>query len=436
MKAESARALAAAVTGSLLLLLVVLWVCFGFSRTFFIFLGIDSAAILGIAVWAAINYSSLDRRLSLARRRAVDGEELRAQYSLLRKEAGLPTPFPYDQLEAATDNFRTVLGSGASAAVFKGVLPDGTAVAVKRLPGDARGDAEFRAEVAALAAVQHVNLVRLLGYCLIPRGPRFLVYEFMENGSLSAWIFPGGAARPLPWRCRHDVAVEVARALAYLHHDCRSRVLHLDVKPENILLDGGFRARLADLGLSQLLRGNAARVVTDTRGTPGYLAPEWLSGAGVSDKSDVYSFGLVLLELVAGRRNIRKDGARGTEPGTTRDWSFFPRTAAEMVREGREMEALDARLRGEEMDERQVKGMVRAALWCVQDDPARRPCMARVVEMLCGDEPVETPPETDMVVVRLLGLDEGDEAAPPRPVGERDPSASVYFASVSTVSPR
>ncbi|CAA6671739.1 unnamed protein product [Spirodela intermedia] len=421
MKVKTGKVLAGAVAVSLLILLLILWLCFGFTKAFFIFAGIDSVAILAIFIWAMFKYSSLDRRLSMARRTALDGEELRLQYSILRKVAGLPTLFRYEQLEAATDGFRAVLGKGSSASVFKGILDDGTAVAVKRIDGQEHGEEEFRAEVTALASVQHLNLVRLLGYCLVPRGPRFLVYEFIENGSLDSWIFSGdsgrstsAAQRLLPWEQRCAVALDVARALAYLHHDCRSRVLHLDVKPENILLDEVFRACVADFGLSKLMSRDESRVVTTVRGTRG----------GVSEKSDVYSYGMVLLEIVGGRRNVR---LVGDGPASQRKWSYFPRIVAEKVRQGREME----------VEENQVKAMLYVALWCIQEKPTLRPTMARVVDMLSGRAPVEVPPETEMVVVDLLAIDHddaGDSAAAPPHAGQNRPM-SAYFASLSTLSP-
>lgn len=430
-----------AVAVSLLILLLILWLCFGFSNPFFIFAGIDSAAILAIFIWAMLKYSSLDRRLSMARRTALDGEELRLQYSILRKVAGLPTLFRYEQLEAATDGFHAVLGMGSSASVFKGILDDGTAVAVKRIEGQEHGEEEFRAEVTALASVQHLNLVRLLGYCLVPRGPRFLVYEFIQNGSLDSWIFPrgGGSAattqRFLPWEQRYAVALDVARALAYLHHDCRSRVLHLDVKPENILLDEAFRACVADFGLSKLMSRDESRVVTTVRGTRGYLAPEWLLESGVSEKSDVYSYGMVLLEIVGGRRNVR---LVGDGPASQRKWSYFPRIVAEKVRQGREMEVVDERLPAEEVEENQVKAMLYVALWCIQEKPTLRPTMARVVDMLTGRTPVEVPPETEMVVLDLLAIDRDNSGDSPaaRPLGGQNRPMSAYFASMSTLSPR
>ncbi|KAF5179467.1 Receptor protein kinase [Thalictrum thalictroides] len=119
----------------------------------------------------------------------TEGRELRIEYSFLRKVAGVPTKFKYKDLETATDNFQAVLGRGSSAAVFKGILDDGTPIAVKRIAGVEHGEKEFKAEVSAIASVQHVNLVQLFGYCSVPGGPRLLVYQFVPNGSLGSWIF-------------------------------------------------------------------------------------------------------------------------------------------------------------------------------------------------------------------------------------------------------
>lgn len=438
---NKARALAAAAVASLLVLLLVLWLCFGITKTFFIFAGIDSAAILAIFVWAMFRYySTLDRRLSMARRTALQGEQLRLEYSFLRKVAGLPAQFRLEQLEAATDNFRAILGRGASASVFKGILEDGTAVAVKRIEGAQHGDREFRAEVVAIAAVQHVNLVRLLGYCLLPRpGPRYLVYGYIHNGSLDNWIFPDRERRMrrcLPWALRYQVAVDVAKALAYLHHDCRARILHLDVKPENILLDECFRACVADFGLSKLMGKDESRVVTTVRGTRGYLAPEWLLDAGVTEKSDIYSYGMVLMEIVGGRRNVRLVDDQG--PPSQRRWSYFPRIVAEKLKEGKVMEVVDGRLLtsppGEEVEEEEVRVVVQVALWCIQEKAELRPSMARVVDMLERRLPVDAPPETEMIVVDLLSIEQSAPA--PGGLDDRKPAMSTYSISMSVLSPR
>ncbi|XP_048545208.1 probable receptor-like protein kinase At5g20050 [Triticum urartu] len=412
MASRTAKVLAVAVASTVLVAAeVALYLCLRLSRPFYL----STAAVLAATVLTLLLllHCTAGRADRMAARRALnDGEELRVEYSYFRKVAGLPRKFSLHALAAATDDFRCVAGRGASGTVFRGVLDDGTPVAVKRIaddrPGAAgRADKEFRAEVAAIAGAQHVNLARLLGFCL--GSPRFLVYEYMDHGSLDRWIFPspGDAdadARPrgcLPWPRRYQVAVDVAKALAYLHHDCRSKVLHLDVKPENILLDDGFRGVLSDFGLSKLAGKDQSRVVTAVRGTAGYLAPEWLLGAGVTEKSDVYSYGMVLLELVAGRRCVRPEEDGG--------WSYLPKIAAEMTRAGRVMEVVDRRLVGADVGEPEkaaVRRAVHVALWCAQEKAGARPSMARVLEMLEGRlaGEVEAPPPSDTIMEDLLAL--------------------------------
>ncbi|KAG5564566.1 hypothetical protein RHGRI_000672 [Rhododendron griersonianum] len=218
----------------------------------------------------------LETRLASESGLRVSESELRTEYSILRKVTGVPTIFQHREIEEATDGFKSknFLGKGASGSVFKGILEDGTPVAVKQIEGS--GEKQFRSEVAAIASVQHVNLVRLLGYCCVPTGPRFLVYDFIPNGSLEKWIFPrkekeksssrgkiqhvGGC---LDWCSRVRVALDVAKALSYLHHDCRSKILHFDVKPENILLDQNYRGFVSDFGLSKLMGLDESRIVTN-----------------------------------------------------------------------------------------------------------------------------------------------------------------------------
>lgn len=351
-----------------------------------------------------------------------EGRELRIEYSFLRKVAGVPIKFRYNEIEEATDKFGTILGRGASATVFKGVLTDGTSVAVKRICSQERGEKEFRAEVSAIASVQHVNLVRLLGYCVVPGGPRFLVYDFIPNGSLDCWIFSRrNCSRPgnrsggcLSWDLRYRIAVDVAKAISYLHHDCRSKILHLDLKPENILLDENHKAIVADFGLSKLMGKDESRIVTTIRGTKGYLAPEWLLEYGISEKSDIYSYGMVLLEMIGGQRNVTlieqgNDRAR-------RRWRYFPKIVREKLREGKLMEAVDQRLLDSGgIDEREVRRLVFVALWCIQERADLRPSMAHVVKMLDGRVVIDEPPETEMIVVDLLAIDdEGPDSGPPR----------------------
>lgn len=341
-----------------------------------------------------------------------ESHELRIEYSFLRKVAGVPTKFQYREIEVATDGFHCMVGKGSSGSVFKGILRDGTPVAVKRIESQERGEKEFRSEVAAIANVQHINLVRLLGYCCVPTGPRFLVYDFVPNGSLDKWIFPrkehiGGC---LEWGLRVGVAIDVARALSYLHHDCRSRILHLDVKPHNILLDENFRGFVSDFGLSKLMRKDESRVVTSIHGTKGYLAPEWLLQQGASEKCDVYSYGIVLLEIVGGTRSVRVIDKENSNDESQRRVQYFPKIVSERLREGRVMEVVDSRIveRGG-VDEGEVRRLVCIGLWCIQENPKMRPSMAQVVDMLEGLVEVEEPPKAQMVMADLLEIDEVEE---------------------------
>lgn len=135
---------------------------------------------------------------------------------------------------------------------------------------------------------------------------RLLVYEFMINGSLDKWIFPSPTSqdRLLDWSTRFHIAIGTAKGIAYFHEQCRDRIIHCDIKPENILLDENFCPKVSDFGLAKLMAREHSHVVTMVRGTRGYLAPEWVSNRPITVKADVYSYGMLLLEIVGGRRNL------------------------------------------------------------------------------------------------------------------------------------
>lgn len=438
---------------TLILIVILARVYLKLTNAFFLICGIDVSLISAILVYMVIRMRFNRRRKQLQSQLSSEGRELRIEYSFLRKVAGVPTKFRYNELEEATDYFMSLIGQGSSGSVFKGILKDGTAVAVKRIEGENRGEKEFRAEVSAIASVQHVNLVRLLGYCTNSSGPRFLVYEFVPNGSLDCWIFPKkprhkNRNRPggcLAWDLRYRVAIDVARALAYLHHDCRSRILHLDVKPENILLDENYKAIVSDFGLSKLMGKDESRIMTSMRGTKGYLAPEWLLENGISEKSDIYSYGMVLLELVGGQRNVSV--VENGDDKSKKKWQYFPRIVSAKLREGKLMEAVDQRLlETGTIDEREVRKLVCVGLWCIQENAKLRPTMATVVDMLEGRVAVEEPPDTQMLVVDLLSIDEEMMNSHERPkivaLGERmndgnvPSSSTTYSYAFSVLSPR
>ncbi|KAL6657832.1 hypothetical protein ACP70R_005612 [Stipagrostis hirtigluma subsp. patula] len=289
--------------------------------------------------------------------------------------------FRYSDLQHVTNNFSERLGGGAFGSVFKGKLPDSTAIAVKRLDGLHQGEKQFRAEVSTIGTIHHVNLVRLLGFCS-EGSRRLLVYEFMPKGSLDLQLFPGETT-VLSWATRYKIALGTARGLNYLHEKCRDCIIHCDVKPENILLDESFVPKVADFGLAKLLGRDFSRVLTTMRGTRGYLAPEWISGVPITAKADVYSYGMMLLELISGRRNADKK-----EEGKS---SFFPTLAASKLHEGDVQILLDPRLDGDaNIDE--LTRACKVACWCIQDDENARPTTGQIVQILEGFLDVNMPP--------------------------------------------
>ncbi|PIN19635.1 Serine/threonine protein kinase [Handroanthus impetiginosus] len=210
--------------------------------------------------------------------------------------------FGYKDLQNATKNFSDKLGGGGFGSVFRGTLPDSTDIAVKKLESINQGEKQFRTEVSTIGTIQHVNLVRLRGFCS-EGNKKLLVYDYMENGSLASHLFHANELKVLEWKTRYEIALGIARGLSYLHEKCRDCIIHCDIKPENILLDAELCTKVADFGLAKLVGRDFSRVLTTMRGTRGYLAPEWISGVAITAKADVYSYGMMLFELVSGKRN-------------------------------------------------------------------------------------------------------------------------------------
>ncbi|KAK1420205.1 hypothetical protein QVD17_21607 [Tagetes erecta] len=305
--------------------------------------------------------------------------------------------FTYKELHAATNGFSDQLGHGGFGAVFSGTV-DSTLVAVKRLERPGGGEKEFRAEVCTIGNIQHVNLVRLRGFCS-EESHRLLVYDYMPNGPLSVYLKTGG--RNLDWDARFRIAVGTARGIAYLHEECRNCIIHCDIKPENILLDQDFSAKVSDFGLAKLIGRDFSRVLATMRGTWGYVAPEWISGVAITTKADVYSYGMTLLELLGGRRNVEGPPDAGNGGETNEKW-FFPPWAAKRITEGDMGAVVDERLGGEYNMEEVVRvGLV--AVWCIQDEEVARPTMGMVVKMLEGVVAVEVPPPPKLLQALVSG---------------------------------
>ena len=308
--------------------------------------------------------------VTLRRTSTMDDEE---DYTI-DQVPGMPVKFLYEDLRVATEDFKDRLGRGGFGSVFRGLLADGTRIAVKKLDRVKQGMREFLAEVETIGSLHHFNLVRLIGFCA-EKSNRLLVFEYMSNGSLDKWVFYGCQRPCLDWETRKRIILNIAKGLAYLHEECRHTIVHLDIKPQNILLDENFNAKVSDFGLSKLIGRDESQVFTRMRGTPGYLAPEW-SQSKVTVKVDIYSFGIVLLEIVTGRRNV--DCTREESS------SQMLRVLQKKGKEDRLNDVVekwddDMQDHGEE-----VVKMIRIGAWCLQDDPTRRPPMSVVVKVLEG----------------------------------------------------
>ncbi|KAK6134978.1 hypothetical protein DH2020_031262 [Rehmannia glutinosa] len=208
--------------------------------------------------------------------------------------------FSYNDLRAIAENFRVQLGKGGYGEVFEGTLKDGTKVAVKQLFD--KGKTEFLPEVETIGRVHHFNLVRLIGYCA-EGSNRLLVYEYLHKGSLDKWIFDRNGEQNLTWKIKWQIILGIAKGLEYLHEHCNPKIIHFDIKPQNILLDEEFNVKIADFGLAKWIERDQSKISTMIKGTRGYMAPELIAGRNVSVKVDVYSFGIVILEIVCGRKN-------------------------------------------------------------------------------------------------------------------------------------
>jgi serine/threonine protein kinase len=258
-------------------------------------------------------------------------------------------------------------------------------VAVKRLTNVAGGDEEFWAEMTVIGRINHINLVRIWGFCSEGKH-KLLVYEYVDNESLDRHLFVDTGDRPpLPWRERYRIALGTARGLAYLHHECLEWVIHCDVKPENILVTREFDAKIADFGLAKLSarRDSGAGVqLSHMRGTTGYMAPEWALNLLINAKVDVYSYGIVLLEMVIGCRVSDQK----TEDGIPLEVPQIAQALRRMVDGGDVASLVDRRLQGQ-LNLRQALEMVRISLSCLEER-SNRPTMDDIAKALiaCDDE--------------------------------------------------
>ncbi|XVF44496.1 hypothetical protein PTKIN_Ptkin02bG0128100 [Pterospermum kingtungense] len=304
---------------------------------------------------------------------------------------------PYFDLESilvATDNFAETnkLGQGGFGPVYKGKLPRGQEIAIKRLSrASGQGLEEFKNEVVLIAKLQHRNLVRLLGYC-VQGYEKMLIYEYMPNKSLDSFIFDRTRCVLLNWEKRIDIILGIARGMLYLHQDSRLRIIHRDLKTSNILLDEEMNPKISDFGLARIFEGKQIEASTDrVVGTYGYMSPEYALDGFFSIKSDVFSFGVVLLETISGKRNTGFYQAEKPLSLLGYAWRLW--------KEGRALDLAEKSLR-QSCNTNEFLRCVNVGLLCVQEDPSDRPTMSNVLFMI-GSETASLPiPKQPAYVVR------------------------------------
>ncbi|KAM3700704.1 hypothetical protein ACJW31_05G119000 [Castanea mollissima] len=286
--------------------------------------------------------------------------------------------FTYRQIKAATNNFNAAnkLGEGGFGSVYKGILSDGTVIAVKQLSSKSRqGNREFVNEIGMISGLQHPNLVRLYG-CCIEGKQLLLVYEYMENNSLARALFGTADSRlKLDWLARQKICVGIAKGLAFLHEESTLKIVHRDIKSTNVLLDRDLNPKISDFGLAKLDEEENTHISTKIAGTIGYMAPEYALWGHLTYKADVYSFGVVALEIIAGKNNMKYRPNQNFV--CLLDWAIV------LQQRGDLMELVDPEL-GSDFSKEEALRMIKVALLCTNPSPVLRPVMTAVVNMLEG----------------------------------------------------
>ncbi|XP_021894433.1 cysteine-rich receptor-like protein kinase 10 [Carica papaya] len=340
-------------------------------------------------------------------------------------------------IEAATDKFseNNKLGAGGFGEVYKGVLPNGQEIAVKRLSKrSCQGAEEFKNEVLLVAKLQHRNLVRFLGFCL-EGGEKILVYEFVPNRSLDNFLFDSEKREQLDWSRRYNLIIGIARAILYLHEESQLKVIHRDLKASNILLDGKMNPKISDFGIARIFgadqtQANTKRII----GTYGYMPPEYAMHGRFSMKSDIYSFGVLILEIISGKNNTNFYQTDGSEDLPSYAWKLW--------RKGTPLEFLDSML-GDSYSRNEVVRCIHIGLLCLQEDPGDRPSIATIVLVLNSYSVSLPNPKQPAFVLRSKGdstmpiktLD-SSESTGPYPFLLSSNGWSVNEVSITEIDPR
>ncbi|KAL3512238.1 hypothetical protein ACH5RR_024955 [Cinchona calisaya] len=314
-------------------------------------------------------FSCLDKRLKRGANAAEDEGEEEDSWGLF---------FELRNLQIATNFFSDLnqLGRGGFGPVYKGLMPNGQEVAVKKLSLDSgQGVREFTNEVKLLLKIQHKNLVTLLGCCI--EGPeQMLVYEYLPNKSLDFFLFDKEKSPSLDWTKRLQIVTGIARGLLYLHEEAPERIIHRDIKASNILLDDQLNPKISDFGLGRLFPGEDTHLNTfRISGTPGYMAPEYALRGYLSVKTDVFSFGILVLEIVSGRKN--HNGRLGAQMADLLNYAWT------LYQAGKALELVDASL--DKYNPTEAAMCIQLGLLCCQANVADRLDMNSVHLTLSSD---------------------------------------------------
>ncbi|KAI3816786.1 hypothetical protein L1987_16491 [Smallanthus sonchifolius] len=339
--------------------------------------------------------------------------------------------FKYSTIEKATSSWddSNKLGEGGFGIVYKGVLPDGREIAVKRLFFNNKfRAADFYNEVNMISSLEHKNLVRLLG-CSCSGPESFLVYEYLPNMSLDRFIFDAIKGKELNWEKRFEIIIGTTEGLVYLHENTKTRIIHRDIKAANILLDLRLRAKIADFGLARSFQGDMSHISTAIAGTLGYMAPEYLALGQLTEKVDVYSYGVLLLEVVTGIQNNRSKNSEYSDSLVSIAWRHFQQGTVEEILDPNLMLHTYPNLKFK----KEAIKMVHVGLLCTQEAPSLRPSISMALKMLVKNDeslpPPSNPPFIDDDEINELG-------AKIQRYHDHDDLVSVATVSYNQFSPR
>ncbi|KAF7123471.1 hypothetical protein RHSIM_Rhsim12G0042500 [Rhododendron simsii] len=341
-----------------------------------VILAATSAGVAFLLIAATMSFFARKKRVKKRRERKQLG-------ALLVTVNNSKLNFSYETLERATNYFSNSnkLGQGGSGSVYKGILPDGQVVAVKRLFFNTRQWVDhFFNEVNLISGIHHKNLVKLLG-CSITGPESLLVYEFVANQSVHDHLFvKKDVQQPLTLEERYKIILGTAEGLAYLHEESNLRIIHRDIKLSNVLLDDNFSPKIADFGLARLFPEDKTHISTAIAGTLGYMAPEYIVRGKLTEKADVYSFGVLVMEVVSGKKNI--SFSQNAHSILQMVWNLYGL--------GTLCEAVDPSLQGK-FEEEEARKLLQIGLLCVQASAELRPSMSMVVKMLKDNHEIPQP---------------------------------------------